>query len=114
MAYHYEEIGSDCVATFACDDNLKVGDPCYIASSDTVGGCAEGDLFCGVVRSIHNGRAAVALSGFVTLNYSGTAPLLGYCNLCANGTGGVMVDADGREHLVIHTDSTAKTVCFLL
>ena len=114
MNYSYEGIGQ-WTATFAGeaaveDQVVKVSD------SKTVGPCQSGDGFCGVVRSVSRDGAActVALGGMVRVNYTGTAPALGWRGLSADGSGGVKADSAGRSYLVVDVDSTGGTVTFVL
>ena len=88
----------------------KIADNTFvkISANDTVAACASGDVFCGIVATGDNKHATVLTNGTVTVPYTGTAPTLGYCNLVANGTGGVSVDANGRECLVLSINSGNK------
>jgi len=99
--------------TFSADDGLEAGMVCKITDNCAVGPCQSGDSFCGVARSARLGMAGIVLSGYVTLPFSGTAPTLGYCALCADGTGAVKVGGD-RQYLVAHVDKNAQTVGLFL
>lgn len=74
----------------------------------TVGPCEAGDAFSGVAVNIRDEYACVQLSGHVQLDYTGTAPAVGYCALVSDGKGGVSVGENGREYLVVSVD-TAKS-----
>lgn len=113
MKMSYEGIGQ-WAATFACTD-VTEGELVKISSSGTVGPCADGDGFCGMVLSVgRDGDACtVALGGMVTAGYTGaTAPVLGWTGLAADGSGGVKVSSAGRSYLVVDADS--ETVTFVL
>ena len=114
MNYSYEGIGQWC-ATFA-GSQAEEGQVVKLAAGKTVGPCAAGDGFCGVVQSVsRDGEACtVALGGMVTAGYTGTAPELGWSILVGDGSGGVKTAATGRSYLVVDVDSTAKTVTFAL
>ena len=111
MSVSFEEIGQT-AATFQADSGVKVGQVCKITANGKVGPCAAGDDFCGVAVSKKGGYAAVAVRGFVTLNYTGTtAPTVGYCTLAADGKGGVAVpESGGRSLLVVSVENGTVTV----
>ncbi|MCI7713614.1 MAG: hypothetical protein MSK63_10080 [Clostridiales bacterium] len=114
MNYSYEGIGQWC-ATFA-GSQAEEGQVVKLTAGKTVGPCAAGDGFCGVVQSVsRDGEACtVALGGMVQVAYTGTAPALGWSGLSANGTGGVKADSVGHSYLVVDVDSTGGTVTFVL
>ena len=114
MNYSYEGIGQWC-ATFA-GSQAEEGQVVKLTAGKTVGPCAAGDGFCGMVLSVSRGGDActVALGGMVTAGYTGTAPELGWSILVGDGSGGVKTAATGRSYLVVDVDSTAKTVTFAL
>jgi hypothetical protein len=100
-------------ATFAAADGVTAGMPVKITADGTVGPCASGDLFCGVVLNARGGYAAVQLSGYVRLPYDGTAPAVGYQSLAAAASGKIEGNAAGRSLLVIDVDTAAK-ICGLI
>lgn len=104
------------VATFKAAEGLKAGEPVKAGSNDTAAACAEGDAFCGVAIEADGSYASVQLSGYAVLPYSGdTAPEAGYCQLAADGEGGVKIaETGGRSLLVLHVNTTAKTAGVLL
>lgn len=114
MKFSYEGIGQ-WAATFACK-NVEVGSLVKISANGTVSACASGDNFCGSVLSVsRSGDAcAVVLGGMVCADYSDTAPALGWSGLVSDGAGGVKASADGRSHLVVDVDDSAKIVTFVL
>lgn len=111
MKAAFEEIGR-MSATFAVTGG-ESGQVCKITANGTVCPCADGDKFCGVLEGIRGGFAGVQLEGFAELKYSGTAPALGYVNLCANGTGGVKTGS-GNAYLAVSVDTANKTVTIKL
>lgn len=80
----------------------------------TVKASGGGDAFIGVCTAVESGSASVLLSGFVTLSYSGEAPVCGFSKLSANGSGGVKKDDSGRDILVVEVDTTAMTCGIIL
>ena len=98
-------------ATFKAAEGLTAGVPVKVSANDTAAPCAAGDDFCGVALGVSGGYAAVQLSGFAVLPYTGaTAPSVGYNALAADGSGGVKVLEGGRSLLAVNVDTTAKTV----
>lgn len=114
MNISYEGIGQ-WAATFE-NDGVAVGQMAKVSSDAKAAPCAGGDAFAGVVLSVSRDEAAcsVALNGVVTVDYSGTAPAVGWQGLAADGNGGVKTAASGKQYLVIQRNETAKTVTFVL
>ena len=98
------------IATFEAADGVQAGAPVKITANGTVGPCAEGDRFCGVAVSVRDGIAAVQLSGYVVLPYSGAGLAVGYQKAVAGADGKIKADAAGGEILVVDMDTTAA-VC---
>ena len=113
MSYSYEQIGTVC-ATFACADNLEVGNVCIVTGNGTVSHCQGDDIFMGVVTSKRDGCAAVTVRGFVTVPYTGMDPICGYTPLAADGNGNLMASDGSYFYHVVHVDTVNKTVTFLL
>jgi hypothetical protein len=101
-------------ATFEALEGVAPGMPVKMAGNGTVGPSSAGDAFCGVAVNVRGGFAAVQLSGYVTLPYTGEAPAPGFALLNAAGAGAVQKDAAGRSLLVIDADDSAKTCGILL
>ena len=91
-------------ASFVAETGER-GMVCKMAANGKVAPCADGDAFIGVVEGVRKGIAGVQLHGFAEVDYTGTAPALGYANLAANGNGGVKVLSGGRVHLVVSVDT---------
>lgn len=101
--------------TMAAGTGAKEGEVCKLTDDCKVGACAEGDILCGVCGPVRNGNAGVLLHGLAVVKYSGsTAPSVGFSTLSADGAGGVAVDEDGKDYLVVSVDTTAKTVSLVL
>ncbi len=105
MNYSYNGIGQY-AATFALKegDTVEVGNVVKITASETVGVCADADVFAGVAISERGGCVAVQLGGIACVEYSGTAPTVGYAKLAADGNGGIKV-AGTKEYLVLSVDN---------
>ena len=112
MSISFEGVGQVC-ATF-WGESLTEGHVVKITENGTVGPCAAGEAFCGVVLRAAGDACAVQVGGFVTVDYSGDAPALGRVCLAADGNGGVKSAGDGVACLAAGVDTTAKTVTILL
>ncbi len=107
-------IGAKYVTFYTEEDASAVGKVCTLSGNDTVKASADGEKFCGILISVKDGIACVQVGGCCELPYSGTtAPSVGYCSVAA-ASGGVAVGEKGKEVLVYHVDTTAKTVGMVL
>ena len=105
----YQSIAQEC-ATFNTNTQLTVGAPCKMGYNKPM----KDEPFIGVVLWQRNSYATVALRGFVTVKYSGTAPAVGRTGLYA-GEDGTVVAAEGAPiYLVVETNTVDKTVTFLM
>ncbi len=111
MKTAFEQIGYLAV-TFA-DGGCTAGQVCKVSGNGTVSACADGEKFCGIADHVRGGYAAVQVAGFAKAPYTGTAPSVGYVNLCADGNGGVK-SGTGREYLVVAVNPTENTVTIKL
>jgi len=91
-----------------------------VSANGTVGLCSATDNFIGVVKTIDpsDKLAVVQSEGFVTLDYTGSAPSLGFVALEADGTGGVQIVATpalgDTYYWVVDVDTTNTKVTFCL
>jgi len=85
-----------------------------MSANNTVAVCADDDRFCGVCIHADSANADVQLKGYVELEYTGTAPTVGYSKLLASAAGKVKADSDGAEFLVLKVDTTNKIVGFIM
>ena len=106
MNISYEAIGHLSV-TFPAGDCVAA-QVCKMGADGSVAPCGDGDTPCGVVESVHSGKAAVQIHGFAQVTYSGDAPAMGYTALVADGSGGVKTGA-GKQYLVVAVDKSANT-----
>ena len=93
------------------------GKVCKVTANQTVGLCADGNRFHGVIETIERDNAVcvVRKTGYSTLDYTGTDPSAGIVKFLADTTGGIKVDAtNGFEYLVVDVDTTAKKVTLFL
>ena len=112
MKVSFDGVGQVC-ATFL-GGGLKDGQVVKMSGSGTVNACEAGDLFCGVAMCCKDDACSVQVGGFVTVGFSDTAPAAGWCELAADGKGGVKTAKGGVRCLVADVDSTANTVTILL
>ena len=114
MKISYEGMGQ-WAATFACGD-VTAGQVVEVAAEDSVQACATGGAFAGVVlvKAANSDACTVVLGGAVEVSFSGSAPAVGWQKLSADGNGGVKVDANGREYLVLAADDAAMSVVIVL
>ena len=54
MAICFDAIGEKYV-TFLASEGTEQGAVCKLSANDTVGGCGENDVFCGVAAEVKNG-----------------------------------------------------------
>ncbi len=103
------------VITFKTASELASGTLVKISDNGTVTACSSGDKIAGVVLFCRDNLAAVQTGGFVSLPYSSTAPALGFTAIAAASATEVKADsANGRQLLVIETDSTSTTAGIML
>ena len=60
MAICFDAIGEKYV-TFLASEGTEQGAVCKLSANDTVGGCGENDVFCGVAAEVKDGCAAVVM-----------------------------------------------------
>ena len=113
MATAFNSIALEC-ATFQVNGTLTAGEPCKIVADRTVSQCASGNDFMGVVLHVRGKVATVAIRGFVTVAYSGTAPAVGSTALVGDGSHGLTTGDAGTVRTVVCRDQDNKTVTFLL
>jgi hypothetical protein len=90
-----------------------------VSANKTVALCSAENRFIGVVETIAPGTkdAVVAVGGFKTVAYSGTAPSAGYVELVANGSGGVKTPTTagtGIYYWIVDVDTTNTKLTLLL
>lgn len=113
MAISYDSIGQECV-TARCSSSVPAGYPCKFTTSNTVSACSDANAFHGIAMAQNGNLVTLAVRGFVTLPYSGSAPTVGYCPLAAASAGKVKKLEGAKEHLVVCVDISKSTVTFLL
>ena len=112
MNISYEGIGF-LMVTFP-DHGSVVGEVCKFTPEGNVECCNANERFCGVVHAVEKHMSAVQMEGFVTVRYSGTAPVLGYAKLVADGFGGVCTNVAGQDYFVVQVDTDKMTAMIKL
>lgn len=112
MSISYDSIGQVCVTCY--NSGVQVNQPCKISTNFSIAACQDTDDIAGVVVAARSNLATVAIRGFVTLPYTGTAPTVGYCPIAATGTGKVKMLEGAHEYVVLNVDTNKKTVTFCL
>lgn len=103
------------VVTFSTVEELAAGTLVTVSANGTVSPCAANGKIVGVVVSCRENLAAVQISGFVTLPYSGSAPALGVTAIAAASDTKIKADAtNGKLVTVVETDTAALTAGILL
>lgn len=113
MSLSYEGFGVNAL-TFRCSAKINDGAPVKFNKPNYVVTCSDGNEFHGVVIDSDTSYASVQMRGIVTVNYTGTAPTLGYCVLSANGASGVKVSTTGNKYLVVSVNEDLNEVTFLM
>ena len=103
------------IVTFRTEEELTAGTLVTISANGTVSPCAANGKIVGVVVSCRENLAAVQISGYVTLPYSGSAPALGITAIAAASDTKIKADAtNGKLVTVVETDTAALTAGILL
>lgn len=108
----YNGIGQVAISVYTEDTSL--GKAVSLVDSGVMIPGESGGEFHGVCIHVKNSLGTVAVSGAVTVPYTGTAPSVGYGALVCDGSGGVMTGTSVVERLVLHVDTDNKTVTFML
>ncbi len=108
MKISYDGIGYLAVTVPA--GTCGAGKACVMNAAGQADACTSGGRFMGVCDEVKNGLAAVQVNGFAKLPYSGTVPTMGFAKLAADGKGGVSVNSDGQEYLVVAVDEVGLNI----
>lgn len=103
------------VLTLETDTPLAAGVPVKVTGNGKAAPCADGDSPAGITSGpSREGFAAVQVSGYVRIAYSGTAPAWNRTVIAADAGGGIKAAETGREVLVVEQDTAAGTVGIIL
>lgn len=113
MSISFNGIGRQMLTFYAT--GVTASSPVKMVSSQTVSNCAVSNDFIGVAINCRGEFAGVQTEGYVEMPYTGTAPVLGFTGLTANGSGGVKADtAAAKKYKVITVDTAKKLVGFII
>ena len=101
--------------TLLSDGNVQPGMPVIIKDSYTVGIPGLNGRFFGICTSVKGNYATIAISGIVTVAYTGPSLFLGYNTLASDGNGKIRLDINGDDYfLVLNIDEENSLVTILL
>lgn len=102
--------------TFYTESNIKAGMTVELDSDGKAVIASSNSRFIGVCTKANGNYISVALTGIVTVPYTGTtAPNVGYELLSADGNGNVKFNgASEVDHLVLSVNTKDKLVTFML
>lgn len=116
MAISFKGYGEN-VLTFNAELS-EVGVPVDVAMGEMVTKAQAEKDFIGITCYADGKFAGVIVDGYVEVPYTGGSPSYGYCNLVANGSGGVKSPDSGTtsNHFVrvLRVDSENRIVGFIL
>ncbi len=93
------------VVTFEATSAVEEGNLVKMNGNFKVAPCAENDNFIGVCVGVRDGYAAVQLSGYVELPFTGTAAVGMKGIVAGSASGAICIDA-GQKRLVVYVSST--------
>ena len=92
------------VTTFIAGTGVEPGALVKVSADGTVAKCSSGEAFCGVCVGARGDYAAVQLSGYAQL-HAGSKIAVGYKKLASDGSNNAAVNTNGRELLVVDSDT---------
>ena len=108
MNVSYEGIGYLAVTIPA--STCVAGQVCRVNAAGLCEKCSAGDYFDGVADAVENQRATMQIQGCAEIGYSGTKPSAGRVKLSGDGKGGVKLDSEGREYLIMQVKEDTTTI----
>ena len=110
--FKYDGIGQVVITAFT--ENESIGKVVSVLESGVMLPGDAGTEIHGYCTSVKNNAAAVVVQGIVTVGFTGDAPSVGYCQLVADGNGGVKTGTSAKERLVLLVDADNKKITFIL
>ena len=108
MNVSYEGIGYLAVTIPA--STCTAGHVCRVNAAGLCEQCSSGDHFDGVTDAVENQRATMQIQGCAEIRYSGTKPSAGRVKLSSDGKGGVKLDTNGKEYLIMQVKEETTTI----
>ena len=100
--------------TLLADESVENGALVGMVENEKVAKATNGEKFIGIVAGCSDAAAAVTVKGYVEVNYSGTAPSLGFVKIVADANNGVCISDAGREVLVTTVDAENGKIGFIM
>lgn len=113
MDISYEGIGQTCI-TLRRRPGVSVGCACTMDGANIVDVAGDEYTITGIATAVRGDYVSLMIHGIVTMPYTGSAPGIGYCPLCGDGTGKVKYSLEGINYHVLEVDQSAHTVTFIL
>ncbi len=102
------------VLTFK-SSGAKTGAPVSIDMNGNVVNAINGNEFVGICVGVHDGYAAVQISGYAEIKYSGSISASGYVALVSDGKNGVKSSTTNiARYKMIKNDTENSVVGFIL
>ena len=100
--------------TLLTGKNIDAGMAVTLENSSKAKLPSANEHFCGVCTTERGIYLNVVLKGHTTVKYTGTAPVIGFNKLAADGAGNVKVSDNGRLILVTDVDTVSKKIDIIL
>lgn len=94
----------DNTVTFEADSTVAKGTLLKLIDDNTVSACEAGDKVAGICVNVRDGYAAVKLCGYAEIPVEGSVNV-GFRTLSAASDIALKADENGREYLVVMTDT---------
>lgn len=116
MKVSHEGIGENVVTFYNNTEHpVSAGEPVKMSANGEVCACENGDKFFGICIACDTDFTAVQTQGYIKLGYTGeTVPTVGFVTFTADGKGKAVVNAEGREFLVVDVDKADASVGIVL
>lgn len=110
---NYNQIG-EVTATFLASGEVNLGDLVTISGNNSVKKAALNEEVVGVCVSKNGSYVGVQVKGGVTVSCNDATLTVGYHPLKAAASNSIALATTGANHLVVSSDTTAKTAMIIL
>ena len=101
--------------TLYADGNIQPGMAVSVKENHTAAIPSANERFAGICTAVRGGYVSVALTGILTVPYSGTGISVGYNPVTADGNGYIKFNvSSSEEFLVFDIDETEHLMTILL
>lgn len=95
--------------------DIKPGMAIMITDNYTATIPTSNTRFAGICTAVRGDYISAALTGIVTVHYTGTDLVTGYNGISSDGNGNVKLDVNATtEHLILDVNKEDKLITFLL